>query len=66
MYTVYVAVKSAYIILRHKDDDEWRSMALAGYIEVLRSPARNDPRSGLVHVSEGKLFQSLAVQGGGE
>ena len=27
-----------------KDDDEWRCMALAGgYIELLRSPARNDP-----------------------
>ena len=29
-----------------KNDDEWRSMALAGYIEVLRSSALNDPRSG--------------------
>ena len=48
------------------NDDEWRSMALAGYIEVLRSPALNDPRSGLVHMSGGRLFKSLAVRGENE
>ena len=30
---------------------------------VLRSPAQNDPRSGLLQRSSGRLFQSLAVLG---
>ena len=33
---------------------------------VLRSPARNDPRSGLLQRSGGRLFQSLAVLGKNE
>ena len=36
--------------------DEWRSMVLTGYIEVFRSTAQNDPRSGVVHMSGGRLF----------
>ena len=39
-------------------------MILTDYIEVLRSPARKIPRSGLVRMSSGgRLFQSLAVRG---
>ena len=33
---------------------------------VLRSPARNDPGSGLLHMSGGRLFQSFAVLGKNE
>ena len=41
-------------------------MILTGYIEVLRSPARKIPRSGLVRMSSGRLFQSIAVRGENE
>ena len=30
---------------------------------VLRSPARNEPRSGLLQMSGGRVFQTLAVRG---
>ena len=30
---------------------------------VLRSPARNEPRSGLLQMSGGRVFQTLAVCG---
>ena len=33
------------------------------FYRVLRSPARNDPRSGLLQRSGGRLFQSLTVLG---
>ena len=35
-------------------------------LRVLRSPARNDPRSGLLQRSGGRLFQSLAFLGKNE
>ena len=41
-------------------------MILTDYIEVLRSHARKIPRSGLVRMSDGRLFQSLAVRGKNE
>ena len=41
-------------------------MILTDYIEVLRSPVQKIPRSGLVRMSGGRLFQSLAVQGKNE
>ena len=36
------------------EDDEFLSV----FKRVLRSPARNDPRSGLLQRSGGRLFQS--------
>ena len=42
------------------EDDEFFSVF---FQTVLRSPARNDPRSGLLQRSGGRLFQSLAVLG---
>ena len=35
---------------------------VTNYTEVLRSPARKIPKSGLVSMSGGRLFQSLAVR----
>ena len=34
-----------------------------GNYKVLRSPARNEPSSGLSQMSGGSAFQSLAVRG---
>ena len=38
-------------------------LMLSAILGVLRTPARNDPRSGLLQRSDGRLFQSLAVRG---
>ena len=45
------------------EDDEFLSVF---FKRVLRSPARNDPRSGLLQRSGGRLVQSLAVLGKNE
>ena len=46
------------------EDDEFLSVFF--FKRVLRSPAQNDLRSGLLQRSGGRLFQSLAILGKNE
>ena len=55
-----------YLMGMNWDENDDEMMMLSVCLKSFRSPARNDPRSGLLQMSGGRLFQSLAVLGKNE